>query len=145
MGKHELSKQEALDKAQAYCARSEHCASDVRRKLREWAVDPSLYDFIEEKLYEDNYLNDVRFCKAYVHDKTAYQRWGRLKTQAGLQALQLPIAAIQEAMEHIDEETYHANLRYLSEQHRSDSRDKRLRFLLQRGFTYDELKIDSFE
>ena len=48
-------------------------------------------------------------------------------------------------MEHIDEETYHANLRYLSEQHRSDSRDKRLRFLLQRGFTYDELKIDSFE
>ena len=84
MEKHELSKQEALDKAQAYCARSEHCASDVRRKLREWAVDPSLYDFIEEKLYEDNYLNDVRFCKAYVHDKTAYQRWGRLKTQAGL-------------------------------------------------------------
>ena len=35
MEKHELSKQEALDKAQAYCARSEHCAADVRRKLRE--------------------------------------------------------------------------------------------------------------
>ena len=113
MEKHELSKQEALDKAQAYCARSEHCASDVRRKLREWAVDPSLYDFIEEKLYEDNYLNDVRFCKAYVHDKTAYQRWGRLKIRAGLQALQLPNAAIQKAMDELDEKTYFANLHFL--------------------------------
>ena len=123
MEKHELSKQEALDKAQAYCARSEHCASDVRRKLREWAVDPSLYDFIEEKLYEDNYLNDVRFCKAYVHDKVAYQRWGRMKIRAGLQALQLPNA-----------------LHFLSQQHQSYREDQKLRFLLQRGFTYDEIR-----
>lgn len=140
MEKHELSKQEALDKAQAYCARSEHCASDVRRKLREWAVDPSLYDFIEEKLYEDNYLNDVRFCKAYVHDKTAYQRWGRMKIRAGLQALQLPNAAIQKAMDELDEKTYFANLHFLSQQHQSYREDQKLRFLLQRGFTYDEIR-----
>ena len=140
MEKHELSKQEALDKAQAYCARSEHCAADVRRKLWEWGIEPSLHDFIEEKLYEDNYLNDVRFCKAYVHDKVAYQRWGRMKIRAGLQALQLPNAAIQEAMKEIDEETYFANLRFLSRQHPSKKEDQKIRFLLQRGFTYDEIR-----
>ena len=101
---------------------------------------PVRYDFIEEKLYEDNYLNDVRFCKAYVHDKTAYQRWGRLKIRAGLQALQLPNAAIQKAMDELDEKTYFANLHFLSQQHQSYREDQKLRFLLQRGFTYDEIR-----
>ena len=139
MESHELSKLEALNKAQVYCARCEHCASDVRRKLYEWKVPPDFFDFIEQKLYEDGYLNDERFCHAYVHDKVTYQRWGRLKIQAGLQALQLPFSTIQNALSEIDEETYRANLRYLKEQRRSDTPEKRLRFLLQRGFTYNEI------
>ena len=140
MEKHELSKQEALDKAQVYCARAEHCAADVRRKLWEWGVDPKMHDDIEEKLYTDGYLNDERFCKAYVHDKVAYQRWGRIKIQAGLRALQLPESAIQEALDGIDENVYKENLTYLAHQHRSDAPEKRMRFLLQRGFTYDEVR-----
>ena len=140
MEKHELSKLEALDKAQVYCARSEHCAADVRRKLWEWGVDPQMHNSIEEKLYADGYLNDARFCKAYVHDKVAYQRWGRIKIHAGLCALQLPESAIREALDGIDENVYKENLIYLAHQHRSDSPEKRMRFLLQRGFTYDEVR-----
>ena len=140
MASHELSKQEALDKAQAYCARSEHCAADVRRKLYEWGVDSNMFDEIEQNLYENDFLNDARFCRAYVHDKVEYQSWGRMKIQAGLQALQLPSAAIREAIDGIDEETYTANLRTLMRQRRSDSEEKRIRFLLQRGFTYEEIK-----
>ena len=140
MANHDLSKLEAYSKAQAYCARSEHCAADVRRKLHEWGIEPTFFDFIEENLYADGYLNDERFCRAYVHDKVAYQSWGRLKIQAGLRALQLPESAIQTALDEIDEETYYTNLRRLAESRRSDSPDKRLRFLLQRGFTYEEIK-----
>ena len=66
MANHELSKLEALDKAQAYCARSEHCAADVRRKLYEWQVSADSFDSIEENLYENGYLNDARFCHAYT-------------------------------------------------------------------------------
>ena len=140
MANHELSKLEVLDKAQAYCARSEHCAADVRRKLFEWGVDSNMFDFIEQNLYENDFLNDARFCHAYVHDKVVYQSWGRLKIQAGLQALQLPSSAIRDALADIDEQTYYANLRSLIASRKSDSEDKRLRFLLQRGFTYDEIK-----
>jgi len=151
MENRELSKLEALDKAQAYCARCEHCAADVRRKLYEWHVDAGLFDFIEQNLYENDFLNDTRFCRAYVHDKVEYQAWGRLKIQAGLQALQLPSDAIREAMDSIDESKYFDNLRHLMEQYRPASSaktnaktqadaDKLLRFLLQRGFTYDEIK-----
>ena len=150
MENRELSKAEWLSKAQAYCARSEHCAADVRRKLYEWGAPSDLFDEsegieplwreIEENLYTDGFLNDARFCQAYVHDKVAYQSWGRLKIQAGLRALQLPESDIREALDTIDESQYLANLRKLIAQRKADSEDKRLRFLTQRGFTFDDIK-----
>ena len=141
MAKTELSKLEWLAKAQAYCARAEHCAADVRRKFYEWGLqDEEIADSIEQNLYADNFLNDRRFCEAYVHDKVAYQSWGRLKIQASLRALQLPESEIRSALENIDEAAYFDNLRKLIRARKSDSEDKRLRFLLQRGFTYEEIK-----
>ena len=141
MAKTELSKLEWLAKAQAYCARAEHCAADVRRKFYEWGLqDAEIADFIEENLYADNFLNDRRFCEAYVHDKVAYQSWGRLKIQASLRALQLPESEIRSALENIDETAYFDNLRKLIRARKTDSEDKRLRFLLQRGFTYEDIK-----
>ena len=141
MAKTELSKLEWLAKAQAYCAKAEHCAADVRRKLYEWGLqDAEIADFIEENLYADNFLNDRRFCEAYVHDKVAYQSWGRLKIQASLRALQLPESEIRSALENIDETAYFDNLRKLIRARKADPEDKRLRFLLQRGFTYEEIK-----
>ena len=141
MANRELSKLEALDKVQTYCARAEHCAADVRRKLFEWQIPADYADFIEQNLYENDFLNDARFCHAYVHDKVAYQSWGRRKIEAGLQALQLPSSAIREALDAIDEDAYWTNLRALFDSRRSDNPDKRLRFLLQRGFTYEEIKM----
>ena len=145
----ELSKREWLDKAEAYCAKSEHCAADVRRKLYEWGapIDDffareglDIVDFIEQNLYANDFLNDARFCHAYVHDKVAYQSWGRVKIQAGLRALGLPESEIQKSLDEIDENQYRTNLEALIKQRKSDGEEKRLRFLLQRGFTYDEIK-----
>ena len=135
----DLSKAEWLDKAESYCAKAEHCAADVRRKLYEWGTPTDFFDFIEENLYSNGFLDDTRFCAAYVHDKVEYQSWGRLKIQAALRALQLPESEISNALKNIDETVYFGNFRKLSRSRSSDSEDKRLRFLLQRGFTYEEI------
>ena len=150
MEKHELSKAEWLDKCEAYCARAEHCAADVRRKLYEWQAPADFADETEgieplwreivENLYQNDFLNDARFCQAYVHDKVEYQSWGRVKIQAGLRALDLPEKEIREALENLDEIVYFKNLRALIASRKNDPEDKRLRFLLQRGFTYEEIK-----
>ena len=140
MANRELSKAEWLDKAEAYCARAEHCAADVRRKLYEWQAPADVFEPIEQSLYARDFLNDARFCRAYVHDKVVYQSWGRVKIQAGLRALQLPEASICIALDEIDENQYFSNLQNLIRQRKSDSQDKLLRFLLQRGFTYEEVK-----
>ena len=79
-----------------------------------WGLqDEEIADSIEQNLYADNFLNDRRFCEAYVHDKVAYQSWGRLKIQASLRALQLPESEIRSALENIDETAYFDNLRKL--------------------------------
>jgi len=140
MAKQELSKREWLDKAEAYCAKSEHCAADVRRKLYEWSAPTDLFDGIEESLYKNDFLNDARFCRAYVHDKVEYQRWGRLKIQAGLRALGLPESEIRKSLDEIDEKTYFDNLRALMTSRRGDPEEKKLRFLAQRGFTFEEIQ-----
>lgn len=137
----ELSKEEWLHKAESYCAKAEHCAADVRRKLYEWGLqDAEIADFIEESLYSNGFLNDSRFCAAYVHDKVEYQSWGRLKIQAGLRALQLSESEISQALKNIDEIAYFGNLRKLIRSRSADSEDKRLRFLSQRGYTFDEIR-----
>ena len=143
MENRELSKREWLDKAEAYCAKAEHCAADVRRKLYEWGAPSEIFGFIEENLYANDFLNDARFCHAYVHDKVAFQSWGRLKIQAGLHALDLPESEIRKSLDEIEENTYFANLRSLIASRRSDSPEKLLRFLAQRGFTYEEIKANS--
>ena len=140
MENRELSKREWLDKAEAYCAKAEHCAADVQRKLYEWGAPSEIFGFIEENLYANDFLNDARFCHAYVHDKVAFQSWGRLKIQAGLHALDLPDSEIRKSLDEIDENTYFSNLRSLIASRRSDSPEKLLRFLAQRGFTYEEIQ-----
>jgi regulatory protein len=140
MANRELSKAEWLDKAEAYCAKAEHCAADVRRKLFEWQAPSELADFIEEKLRDNDFINDARFCHSYVHDKVEYQSWGRIKIQAGLRALQLPESDIRCALEELDETKYRNNLRALIVSRRAEPEDKLLRFLLQRGFTFEEIK-----
>ena len=140
MENRELSKREWLDKAEAYCAKAEHCAADVRRKLYEWGAPTEIFGFIEENLYANDFLNDARFCHAYVHDKVAFQSWGRLKIQAGLHALGLPDSEIRKSLDEIDENTYFSNLRSLIASRRSDTPEKLLRFLAQRGFTYEEIQ-----
>ena len=62
-----------------------------------------------------------------------------MKIQAGLRALGLPESEIQKSLDEIDENQYRTNLEALIKQRKSDSEEKRLRFLLQRGFTYDEI------
>ncbi|MBR1878395.1 MAG: RecX family transcriptional regulator [Paludibacteraceae bacterium] len=139
MANRELSKAEWLGKAEAYCARAEHCAADVRRKLFEWGAPSDLFDEIGQNLYADGFLNDRRFCHAYVRDKLEYNQWGKLKIRAGLQSLQLPEPAIREALDEIDEEEYNRILKHVI--NNSGRRDEQLlRFLLQRGFSYEDIK-----
>ena len=145
MAKTEWSPDELKHKATAYCATAEHCESEVRLKLQQWNCDGKTADEIVDFLYDHYFLNDARYCRAFVHDKVLFQSWGRVKIEYMLCGKHLPSAEIQSALKTIDESEYFQVLSRLIESKRkslseSKSSEALTRFLLQRGFTYDEIK-----
>lgn len=139
MENHESAKQHFLSKAEQYCARAEHCATDVQRKLQQWGADENMYDEIVNTLYQNNYINDERFCQAFVHDKLQNLHWGKVKIQAALQVLQLPDNAIEQAIHEIDEQTYIDILQKVAQQRNAASKEQLYRFLVQRGFDEEDI------
>lgn len=139
MANREYSLQELTSRAESYCARAEHCSSEVRTKILAWGGTPAQAENIISRLYDNHYLDDARYCCAYTHDKLLYQHWGKVKIRAMLQARQLPAAEIQSALQNIDETEYNRILLAVLATKKNAPREAQIRFLLQRGFEYETI------
>ena len=102
----ELTPGEALNKAAAYCTLCERCVSEVTAKLPAWGVPHCEQEKIITRLIEEKFINEARYCHAFVNDKVRFNRWGRIKIRAALSEKRLPRELINEAMDNIDEEQY---------------------------------------
>lgn len=103
--KKELTEKEAFNKAATYCSRSEHCPSEVREKLYQWGIkDEEPQQRIIQQLMDEKYLDEGRFCRAFVHDKFHFNHWGRQKIAMYLSQKRLPAPLIQEALEDISDD-----------------------------------------
>jgi len=129
-----------LERAARYCAGAEHCPADVEQLLTRLNASPLQIDEVIGILKEQVYLDEARYCRAFVHDKVAFQSWGRMKIIMNLRAKHLPEADIQDAICGIEERTYSANLRKAIQSKRGLDRQKLTRFILQRGYTFDDLR-----
>lgn len=137
--KGEVTEAELLSKAENYCARAEHCADEVKTKVLQWGGDSSIAEHIIERLYENHFLDDARYCHAYTHDKLLYQHWGKVKIRMMLNSKHLPEEQIRAAIDEIDEAEYARILRDTAAQKKNAEREALIRFLLQRGFEYQEI------
>ena len=104
--KNPLSPGEALNKAAAYCTLCERCISEVSAKLTTWGVPYAVQEEIITRLTNEKFIDEARYCRAFVNDKVRFNRWGRLKITAALREKRLPQEYIKEAMENIDEDAY---------------------------------------
>ena len=101
-----LTPSEALNKAAAYCTLCERCISEVSTKLTAWGVPHGEQERIIARLTDEKFIDEARYCRAFVNDKVRFNRWGRIKIIAALREKHLPQEHIKEAMENIDEEIY---------------------------------------
>lgn len=101
---------ELMETARSYfaslCARSEQCAADLRTKMLRRGLSPQQAAELLEWLENERFIDAERFCRAFVHDKMAFARWGRRKIGAALFEKRLPEAAIRQALADIDEDEY---------------------------------------
>ena len=139
MEKREWSMAELQSKAEAYCAHAEHCTSEIMEKMRVWGATSVQAEQVTERLIDEKYIDETRYCRVFVHDKLLYQGWGRVKMRAALQAKRLPSACIAAALEDIDETEYFRVLEKVI-QKKKGSPEQVMRFCLQRGFTLSETK-----
>ena len=147
MANHEWSLGQLRAKAEAYCASTEHCCSEVRLKLQQWGAPAEQIEHIVVHLQKEHFIDELRYCNAFVHDKLLYQGWGRMKMRAGLQAKHLPSYTIDSALDNLDESEYFRVLnQVITSKKRTikssdpQAREKLIRFCLQRGFTYEEIR-----
>jgi len=101
----------ALGKAENYCAYQERSQQEVRDKLFEWGVYPSVVERIISKLIESNFLNEERFAIAYATGKLRQKGWGRNKIKQGLKFKKVSDPLIKKALKSIDEDEYLEMLR----------------------------------
>ena len=137
-----ISEPEALNKAAAYCTLCERCISEVKAKLDSWGIGYASQTKIIDRLIDEKFIDENRYCRAFVNDKLRFNHWGRIKIRAKLIEKRLPRELITETLENIDEEEYNNILLTLIknksreagniEEHKK--REKVLRFAASRGF-----------
>ena len=101
-----LTPDEALNKAAAYCTLYERCISEVGAKLTAWGVPHSEQEKIIARLIDEKFIDEARYCRAFVNDKVRFNRWGRIKIIAMLREKHLPQEQIKDAVNNIDTSEY---------------------------------------
>ena len=101
-----LTPGEALNKAAAYCTLCERCISEVGAKLTAWGVPHSEQEKIIARLIDEKFIDEARYCRAFVNDKVRFNRWGRIKIIAMLREKHLPQEQIKDAVNNIDTSEY---------------------------------------
>lgn len=138
----QISDPEALNKAAAYCTLCERCISEVKAKLDAWGIGYASQTKIIDRLIDEKFIDENRYCRAFVNDKLRFNHWGRIKIRAKLIEKRLPRELIADALENIDEEEYNNVLRTLiankaKEANTDEERKKKeklLHFAASRGF-----------
>ncbi len=138
----EITEAEMLRKMAAYCAASEHCAEEVRKKIDAAGLPGDAAGRIIARLKEEKFIDEARYAHSFTNDKFRFNKWGRVKIAYELQRKNIPEAFINEALASIDEAEYRATLLdllrgKLKSTKYKDGRDlyaKLSRFAASRGF-----------
>jgi len=142
------SEQEVLQKLTALCAAAEHCSQEMVEKMTRWEIPQEVQARVMQYLTEHQYIDDERFCRAFVSDKIKYNKWGQKKIDQALFLKRIPQEIRQRVLNEIDPDDYVSILRQLLTVKRKSIRanssyelnGKLIRFAMQRGFTMDIIR-----
>ncbi|HKM12673.1 MAG TPA: regulatory protein RecX [Bacteroidales bacterium] len=135
-----------LNRMRRLCNRGERCRSDILRKVV--ALGTPEPESVVEQLVSEGYIDDARYARAFARDKSSLQGWGKVKIRVDLQRKGIEESAITAALSEIDSEAAEKKLQKLAlaklRQLRNESdtnvhKAKFLRYLMGRGYTYDEI------
>ncbi len=143
-----MSEEQAFSKLSALCASSEHCSGEMKEKMEKWLLPEDVQTRIMQRLIDDKFIDDERFCKFYVRDKIRYNKWGRKKIEQALYMKNIDPEISCRVLDDVDEQEYIDVLVPLLKSKRKSTHaaseyelnGKLIRFALGRGFDMNIIK-----
>ncbi len=105
-----LEKNQALAKAEAFCAYQERSQDEVRQKLYSWNLRSDQVEEMICNLIETNFLNEERFASAYALGKFRMKGWGKIRIKQGLKLKKVSPRLIEKSLKQIDADEYFERL-----------------------------------
>ncbi len=140
-----------LDKAEQMCVSRERCLMDIETKLHQWDTPAHWIENIGETLIKNNFINEERYCRAFVKDKIRFNKWGKIKIKVALKQKGISETDIEKGFREIDDEDYNKMVdRLLQEKWKTlkgrnfEKKAKAARFLQSRGFE-SEMIFDAID
>ena len=144
MDEKEYTFPELISKAENYCAWAERCQFDVARKLKQWGADHDQSDRIIVHLIENNFLNELRYAKAFTNDSYRLKQWGKIKIAQKLKSKFISEYSIKKSLSAIDEDQYKDNAQQiavskwaLTKGNQWEKRTKVARHLNSKGYEFE--------
>ena len=139
------TEQEAFQSLSALCARGEHCQHDMLEKMRQWNIDEEAQARVMARLVGERYVDDERYARAFIHDKMAYNQWGRRKIEQALRLKHIDDGTTRALLDEVDDHDYVEQLKPMLQQKRKSTKArsdyelnlKLMKWALGRGFTMD--------
>lgn len=141
------SEKQALAKIAAYCSKAERSEFDVRRKLQNWEMSNDEVLNIIKHLKDEKFLDEDRFCEAFIKDKIRFNKWGKSKIVYELKKKQVSERSITRSFENIDTDMLEdqllsvllTKLKSVKANNDYERRNKLIRFALGRGYQLDQI------
>lgn len=144
----EMTEESARLRLEALCSQAEHCCWEMTEKMRRWGLDDDVQARLMAHLISERYIDEERYCRAFISDKVRHNRWGRRKVEQGLMQKRIPRAVYQPVLDAVDDSDYVAALRpLLMSRQRAlrgmgdyERNGRLIRFAMGRGFTMDIIR-----
>jgi len=142
-----LTLQQAIQRAQALCARQERCEYDIQLKLQQWQVAKEDIEKIIETLRAANFLNNQRYANMFVRDKSKFNKWGAIKIAYALKSKRIPEYIIRESLCELGTDDTQKTLtelltkkaKHIKAKSKEDLKGKLIRYGMSRGFDYSTI------
>jgi len=140
---------ELIVKLESYCAYQDRSLFEIQNKLYQLGSSEEDSKKVIEHLIKNRFFDQQRFAQSFVQGKLRINKWGKAKIKAALINKFVDNATIKLALDSIDDAEYSSILKGLIDRKNAElkkekdewtKKQKILRFLSSRGFSYDDIQ-----
>ena len=138
----------SLQKLKSLCSLREYCSSEIEAKIRPWNLSPEEKQAMIHILKEDGFMDDLRYAKAFTHDKLQFNQWGPVKISFSLRSKGIGEETILLAIHQIEKKLWMEVLQNILEKKKKttsansnyEMKAKLFRYASGKGFDFDHIE-----